>query len=632
MPKGLLIGGDLTDCGAGSDDVNVGLHSENCDVNYGNGTPGAQLLVFTQLFDNWAGAKFYPLNGLSVIQGLKNPDGDTPLKYPVYPGLGNHDLGFDQSGMMMSYIREWNPKASFDSPRHVSSNHNDSGVYALDWGKVHVINAGVFAGSNNHSGSTGDTNYPYDQNVMDWIANDLKTNASDGRPVILVQHFGFDPTSWSSNWYLGGSAAEGAQKLWAMLAPYNVVGIFHGHNHEQAFYSFHPGELWASGVAFPTSHAAYDIFDPGPGFGQDFIVAHVTDKSMDAQATLWRTDYDNSSANPSGTVPFGLFFNKRLVQPPTSGILGGVEGGDSIATSVVYDGSRYLLGATPNRGFTLRRVTGTGTPLVVSTGSFPVTPKFLVSYTVGKLAYILVSDGSTVVSYRIGANLTLQMQWSQVAQLHSMVPVMSAKGLPYLLVDEFHPGSVRLQYYQLSTTGMMLAGSSLDLGGAYAQNAQMFSVPTADTGFTIVRYVPSGGAEIYHGWVDIYGDTVLELMSTEIWVGDSTYFDPFAARPNVFIQPVTLADNTTAFLVKSPSCQVFNTAGTCDTADTEDSPFFVRTLTQDGYGTQVSWRGQIPGVFNLGVVSFVPMDPVNGAAVVGVYSSIGLLSTISVLD
>jgi cytolysin (calcineurin-like family phosphatase) len=638
-PKGLLVGGDLTDCGGGSNDVTVGIHSENCDVNYGNGTPGAQLSIFKQLFDLSQGYTAYPLGGIAVIQGLKNPDDDTPLRFPIYPGLGNHDLGFDQSGQMMEYIRSWNPGQQY--PRHVTSNDNYSGVYSLDWGKVHVINAGVFAGSNNQSGATGGSNYPYDQNVMDWIARDLQTYASDGRPVILVQHFGFDSYSWSSNWYWGDSSRDGASNLWPLLAPYNVVGIFHGHNHGRSFYQFQPGELYSNGVATVPGNAPYDIFDSGPGYGQEFVVARITDKSMDAQAATSGADYDNSSANPSGTVPFDLYFNKRLVGTPTSGTSGLVDVGDSIATSAVYDGSRYLIGANASGHFTVRKATG-GQP-VVSTGTFAVLPRFLTSYSVGKLAYVLVSDGRSVVSYRMNANLDLQKQWSQSAPLHSMVPLTSAAGLPYLLVDELVGGDslsdlfenappVRLQYYQLSTTGMVLAGHSMDLGGTYARSAQMYAFPTADSGFTVVRYVPTGGAEFYHGWVDIWGNTVLALKSRETWVADSVYADPTLARPNVLIQPVTLADKTTAFLVKSPSCQHYTASGTCDHWESYNSPYFVRTLTQDGTGTQISWRGKLPGHLDMGAMFFLPLDPVNGAPVVGMYTALGILSTITVQD
>src|ERR1019366_234434 len=170
--------------------------------------------------------------------------------------------------------------------------------------------------------------------------------------------------------------------------------------------------------------------------------------------------------------------------------------------------------------------------------------------TVGKLAYILVSDGNSIVSYRIAANLTLQKQWSHYVPLHAMTPLMSAGGLPYLLVDLvdesqpvigdlFQPGSFKLQYYQLSTTGMMLAGSAMDLGGSYAPSAQMFSFATADSGFTVVRVLPSAAAEIYHGWVDSWGNCVLSLQSRESWVADSSYDNASAARPNVLIQPVT---------------------------------------------------------------------------------------------
>jgi hypothetical protein len=200
------------------------------------------------------------------------------------------------------------------------------------------------------------------------------------------------------------------------------------------------------------------------------------------------------------------------------------------------------------------------------------------------------------------------------------------------LVDEANSGTVKFQYYQLSKTGLIAAGNSLELGGTYTEQARMISFPTADQGFTVIRYTPSGAAEIYHGWVDIYGDTVLEIKSREFWVADSTYDYAPQYRPNVLIQLVTLADNSMAILVKSPTCQHYDGSNKCDITDSVDSPYSVRTLTPDGFGTQVAWRGQIQGVYPLGAVSFVSMGMENGNPAVGVYSSWGVLSTISVQD
>ena len=40
---------------------------------------------------------------MQFLTGLKNPDADLPLRYPIYPGFGNHDLNFYNSGEMQDY-------------------------------------------------------------------------------------------------------------------------------------------------------------------------------------------------------------------------------------------------------------------------------------------------------------------------------------------------------------------------------------------------------------------------------------------------------------------------------------------------------------------------------------------------
>ncbi|MDD5035724.1 MAG: hypothetical protein PHE55_13305 [Methylococcaceae bacterium] len=189
-PQGLIVAGDLTDCGAGSKNVQVWdgglLHSENCTVDYGdNGDPGAQLKIFQQLFDKESGVVYKTLATIPVIPGLRNPDSDVPLQYPVFPGLGNHDLGFDQSGLMMDYIRQWNFVQLPSSSRHVTNSDPISGAYSWNWGRLHIVNAGVYAGSSNTSKAT-DQNYGYSQDAMNWLIDDLKSFASDGRPKVSI--------------------------------------------------------------------------------------------------------------------------------------------------------------------------------------------------------------------------------------------------------------------------------------------------------------------------------------------------------------------------------------------------------------------------------------------------------------
>ena len=204
VPRAVLIGGDLTDCGGGLFDAMAGMGRRHPSLRrtvtsaMATESKAMELTLFKRLFDREdiinSSPNFLRLGNISVIQGLNNPDSDVPLHYPIYPGLGNHDLGFDRSGDMMNYIRQWNTSQPASSMYHVNDNDSDSGDYSIDWGRLHVLNVGVFAGSNNHSGAADDDNYPYSDNTMTWISKNLANYAYDGRPIIIwIQHFALTP-------------------------------------------------------------------------------------------------------------------------------------------------------------------------------------------------------------------------------------------------------------------------------------------------------------------------------------------------------------------------------------------------------------------------------------------------------
>ena len=631
-PLGLIIAGDLTDCGAGSYDVNVGTHSEHCDIDYGKGVEGTELWTFEQLFDKASGVKYEPLSIIPVIRGLEKPDSDVPLQYPIFPGLGNHDLGYDKSGLMMNYIRQWSFAVPPGNAHHVTNSDPVSGAYSWDWGRLHIVNAGVFAGSSNTSEAT-DSNYAYSEEAMAWLKADLKQYASDGRPVILAQHFGFDPYSYSANWYLDSAAIEGAQNIWAALAPYNVVGIFHGHRHAQSFYSFSPGEAYVNYTPIPSSRMPYDMFEPGPGFGQDFAVIRVTDTSMDVQATLWNSDFDNTQSTvdfvaSDTTANPPVFFNKRLLPAPTAGTVSVVERNDFLATSVNSIGDEFVIGTNELGGYTVR-FTRDGATGIWSHGAFPFHPKFLASYVVNEDAYLLVSDGNLVFDYRLSFDGVLTKLWDDAEPLHSMAVVYNNRQTPFLIVDQANsaPGTVRFGFFQLSAQKMSSVGEIV-LDGQQFESSQLIPFAGINGGLGLIRYLPSGRAEIYTGSISNAGVPSLALGSVETWLADSHFENASQTRPEVFIQAVTLADESTAILVKSPTCIRFADNGKCNLVNTLDSPFSVRTLTQDGKGTEISWRGTLGLPTAINAIAAFPLTTNATIPSIGIYSSDGFFSTV----
>ncbi|MBM4152892.1 MAG: hypothetical protein FJ220_05145 [Kiritimatiellaceae bacterium] len=139
------------------------------------------------------------------------------VPYPVYEGYGNHDT--------------YRADPATDAPVNISLRNamrrniwiSSNGYhYSWDWEDVHFIQLNLYAGT-----STGTGIYKaYCQNSLDFLREDLqKRVGQSGRPVVILQHFGFD--SYSTNYW---SDAE-RNSLYNCISNYNVAAFIHGHNH-----------------------------------------------------------------------------------------------------------------------------------------------------------------------------------------------------------------------------------------------------------------------------------------------------------------------------------------------------------------------------------------------------------------
>lgn len=241
-PLGVVIGGDLTDDGGGQ----IALPSE-----------GTQLLQFSHRYQQGVG-----------------PD---RIHFPVYLGLGNHDL--DQDGPvphgdwyrreLRDYVEINHRTGIFFKPPVPAANYDvESDSYSWDWGGLHLVQLHRFGGDTRKAAVSG----------LDWLKGDLAAHASDGRPVIVFQHYGWDGFSterWDSaagtfddhgqgddHWW---SEAE-RQELRDTLAGYNVIGLFHGHEHETPMIYQKEG---------------FDLFKPKAAYMGGFAVVRVTSSRLE---------------------------------------------------------------------------------------------------------------------------------------------------------------------------------------------------------------------------------------------------------------------------------------------------------------------------------------------------------------
>ena len=168
--------------------------------------------------------------------------------------------------------------------------------YSWDWDRLHLVQMHRFAGDTRKGAIDS----------LPWLKADLAAYAADGRPVILFQHFGWDAFSsevWdpekrtfddtgggSPHWW---SEAE-REAVFAAISPYNVVALFHGHQHESAL-------IYRRGTL--------DLFKPKAGLHGRFrhCARHRRHSSTWYLAEVTAT---------AGTLAFTDAFSKPLGGPP----------------------------------------------------------------------------------------------------------------------------------------------------------------------------------------------------------------------------------------------------------------------------------------------------------------------------
>jgi cytolysin (calcineurin-like family phosphatase) len=265
VPQGLVMGGDITDDGGGQ----VALPGE-----------GWQLRQFSQRY----------------AQGVDAGH----VHMPVYVGLGNHDL--DQDGPpshpdwyrreLRDYVEVNHRPSVFFTPSLPADNYDvDSDNYSWNWGRLHLVQLQRFGGDDRKGAVSG----------LDWLKKDLATAAADGRPVILFQHYGWDSFSlerWDAAHETFDDDGDGAPHWWSdaersalldAIKGYNVIGIFHGHEHDT------PMVYSAGGI---------DLFKPKAAFKGGLAVVRVTDEAMDVVL--------GEASGDAGGVTFTTAFSKPL--------------------------------------------------------------------------------------------------------------------------------------------------------------------------------------------------------------------------------------------------------------------------------------------------------------------------------
>ena len=209
-PKGVLILGDLINDG----DKNGGLY------------PQMQLT-------EWA--------AFTARMGLTGADGD--LKFPVYELAGNHDAPGGK-GVVIDGIVARNRRRPGVAALSANGVH-----YAWQWGGVHFLNLGIVTAPGN--GATGRRRY-HPLGSLDFLTGYLRDKVGHGgAPVVVAQHIDIarhlTPAALQTTPIHAEWDPDEVIKFYDTLAPYNVLGLFHGHTHNRNFCR------WQRDVAGPGS-------------------------------------------------------------------------------------------------------------------------------------------------------------------------------------------------------------------------------------------------------------------------------------------------------------------------------------------------------------------------------------------
>lgn len=181
-------------------------------------------------------AEFESVYGLTGKEGL--------LRFPVFEAIGNHDVNSES------------PVKAKVAQRHGAIN------YAWDWEEVRFLCLDM---------------YP-DAATLGWLAGELK-RAGQRRPLVLFFHYSLEG-HYSDFWGQDEKDAFGRA-----IEGYNVLAIFHGHEHWMGHY------VWRG----------RQVFRPGaPRHGHHFFLA-VRVGARDLSVAAW--DWDNRSWKDAWVVP-----------------------------------------------------------------------------------------------------------------------------------------------------------------------------------------------------------------------------------------------------------------------------------------------------------------------------------------
>jgi hypothetical protein len=169
------------------------------------------------LINDGAVKEKYPIQWADYLADF-GVNGEGRCRFPVFEGVGNHDVNPDM--FVFNQVKERNlVRKQLGYLRDISPNGYH---YAWDWDGVYFVHVNLFPGNvwEGEADSYGRGHHP--QHAREFLEDTLQRHVGDsGRPVVVVQHF----RPIDENWW----TYSAADMFHRVIQDYNLVAILVGH-------------------------------------------------------------------------------------------------------------------------------------------------------------------------------------------------------------------------------------------------------------------------------------------------------------------------------------------------------------------------------------------------------------------
>jgi hypothetical protein len=249
----------------------------------------AGVLVAGDLVDDLSNADNWEL-----YKALFDPAGGARLRFPVFDGLGNHDVDVRNqefgafNATQLEFI-ERNGRRAGEFVLDANGYH-----YAWVWAGVRFVQLNLFPGTQHRPVYDAPAPGNDPKGSLDFLRHVLAHHVGDSdQPLVLTWHYGL--RGWGlEKWWL----EEDLDQLAAALDGYNVLLILHGHEHRFERYKWRGFDV---------------IMAPSPQYDRDPDQPHL--QSRPKGFLVFRITHDSLQMAYRTPTGWADTWSKRIIRP-----------------------------------------------------------------------------------------------------------------------------------------------------------------------------------------------------------------------------------------------------------------------------------------------------------------------------